>query len=968
MAVKPTVQPNLLRRLYFRDTSFVELMNKRVYNVLLIACKYDLFAIEEDGRIDEQIFNEYVALNLRYPPRFTHCSTSEEAKSKLSSENFELILNMRPETGLQIESFLQERALRIPHYCLNKPEAEYVAPSEDIPHFVWSGNTDLLLAIIKMVEDRMNAKEDMASAGVQILVVLENDADEYSVSLPILYNSIFEQSRAFKLEALNEHQQMLRMRGRPKVILTKTAREALLWCKKYSEHLLGFIGNQALLEPEIALLNEFNKIDPYLPILLTHRGDSQKTSFEKELSAFIGNELGFGDLIFKNPDNNDTVLKVSTLKDLQYNLDKVPDASLAYHIQRNDISKWLFSRAMFPLAEFLKGFDYADCSNPETAREIILDAIVQYRKIKNQGIVADFRRDRFDKYSNFARLGQGSMGGKGRGLAFLDALIKRHPEFITYDQVTVAIPRTVVLCTDIFDEFMESNHLYTLALSDAPDEEILKAFTQARLPRRLIADFVSFYEAIEKPIAIRSSSLLEDSHYQPFAGVYSTYMIPNIRENRKATLTLLATAIKSVYASVYYKDSKTYMRATSNVIDQEKMAIVIQEVCGSAHENRYYPTFSGVARSINFYPIGKEEAKDGVANVALGLGKYIVDGGITLRFSPKHPHNILQLSSPDMALRETQATFLALDLNNRSIASTNDACNLSRHPIRQADQDYELWYLASTYDWGDQLLRDGYHEGGRKIISFANILQHGQFPLADILQKTLEIGQREMGLPVEIEFAANLGDRNNLIKDFQLLQIRPIVENREEIPVDLSSVDPRSTLIYATEALGNGAIEGVHDLIYVRPEAFDPSHNIEIAECISQINTSLMEAHRPYVLIGPGRWGSNDPWLGIPVKWPQIAGAKLIVEAGLTHYRVEPSQGTHFFQNLTSLRVAYLTINPYIGEGFYDVEFLNQLNSQWENLYIRHIRFEQALCLLVDGKKNLAVVSTKLPDTIKNTL
>lgn len=960
MNVTHNAQPNLLRRLYFKDTSFVELMNKRIYNVLLIAGKYDLFAIEEDGRIDEQIFNEYVALNLRYPPRFMHCTSVEEATGKLSYQNFELILNMRPETGPALEHFLQEKNLTIPHFYLIKPDSPRI---EDEPNqFVWTGNTDLLLAIIKMVEDRMNVEEDTKSTGVQSLVILENEPDEYSALLPRLYNSIFEQSKAFKSEALNEHQQMLRMRGRPKVVLTRNSHEALQWCKEHPHNLLGFIGNADLIgiQSGKTIIDTLRQRDPYLPVYITYKGDYLKKSFQKELNTFISDELGFGDLIFKDPVSGERVLSVSSLKDLQYNLDKIPDESLIFHIRRNDISKWLYSRAMFPLAEFLKSFDYTDAVSPDTARQIIEDAIVQYRKIKNQGIVAEFKRDRFDKYSNFARVGQGSMGGKGRGLAFLDALIKRNPEFIAYDQVIIAIPKTVVLCTDIFDEFMESNNLYQVALSDSSDQDILDAFINARLPRRLVADFVCFFDAIEKPIAVRSSSLLEDSHYQPFAGVYSTYMIPNLRDDKKTTLSLLATAIKSVYASVYYKDSKTYMSATSNVIDHEKMAIVIQEVCGDEHENRFYPTFSGVARSINFYPIGNESAEDGVANVALGLGKYIVDGGITLRFSPKHPHNILQMSSLDISLRETQTKFYALDLNNRSIASTDDACNLSKHFIKQAETDDELWYLASTFDPIDQLLRDGCHEGGRKIISFANILQHESFPLAEILCNALHIGEHEMGLPVEIEFAANLGNRHKSIKEFQLLQIRPIVENREEIPIDLKSIDPKETIIYATDALGNGAINGVFDLIYVRPEAFNPIHNSDIAEQISILNSQLISEHRPYVLIGPGRWGSSDPWLGIPVKWAQIAGAKMIVEAGLTNYRIEPSQGTHFFQNLTSLRVSYLTINSYIGEGYYDVDALNATPAYWENDYIRLIRFEKELCLLVDGKKNLAVVSTNL--------
>lgn len=965
MSIPTNINPNLLKRLYFKDTSFVELMTNRIYNVLLIAGKYDFFAIEEDGRIDEQIFNEYVSLNLRYPPRFTHCATLEAARDHLREQNYELILNMCPETGPALDRLLQAKGTILPHYYLiPKDQADAALNIEAERTFIWSGNTDLLLAIIKLVEDRMNVEEDTRTAGVQSLLIIEDQPEKYSILLPILYNSIFEQSKAFKTEALNEHQQMLRMRGRPKVILVQTASQALEWIEQHSENILGIIASDLLVPsalPNIRTLAahplHHEKNRPDFPLFITKTAEIQTKLFHKQLQSFIREELGFGDLLFKDPQTGACVASISSLKDLQYNLQNIPDESLLHHLRRNDLSKWLYSRAMFPLAEFLRRINYTDRMPAQEARDIILDAIVQYRKIKNQGVVAEFQRNRFDKYSNFARIGQGSMGGKGRGLAFLDALIKRHPEFVAHDQVVISIPKTVVLCTDVFDEFMESNKLYSIALSDADDQTILTAFTQARLPRSLMADFLSFYQAVEKPFAVRSSSLLEDSHYQPFAGVYSTYMIPNIRDDKRATLALLAAAIKSVYASVYYKDSKTYMAATSNVIDHEKMAIVIQEVCGDAHENRFYPTFSGVARSINFYPIGNEKATDGVANVALGLGKYIVDGGVSLRFSPKHPHNILQMSSLDISLKETQTKFYALDTNTRSIASTDDACNLSTHYVKQAEADEELWYLASTYDPTDQLLRDGCHEGGRKIISFANILQHGSFPLSEILADTLSIGEREMGLPVEIEFAANLGSRNKRIKDFQLLQIRPIVENREELPIDITEIDPKTTLIYALDALGNGVIPDVFDLVYVRPESFDPSKNQDIADQISELNRSLMAEHRPYVLIGPGRWGSADPWLGIPVKWSQIAGAKMIVESGLTHYRIEPSQGTHFFQNLTSLRVAYLTIQPYIGEGHYAIDSLNQMPAHWENDYIRHIRFDRALCLMVDGKKNRALVS-----------
>ena len=647
------------------------------------------------------------------------------------------------------------------------------------------------------------------------------------------------------------------------------------------------------------------------------------------------------------------------LKELQNVVFSIPAESFLYHISRNHISRWLYSRAIFPVAEFLKQITWESLKDIDAHREIIFEAIVKYRKMKNQGVVAVFQRDRFDRYSNFARIGDGSLGGKGRGLAFIDNMVKRHAEFDEFENAQVVIPKTVVLCTDIFDEFMDTNNLYQLALSDASDDEILRHFLRAKLPDRLVEDFFAFFDVVKSPIAIRSSSLLEDSHYQPFAGIYSTYMIPYLSDKYEM-LRMLSDAIKGVYASVYYKDSKAYMQATSNVIDQEKMAVILQEVVGTQYGDRYYPSISGVARSVNYYPINDEQAEEGTVSLALGLGKYIVDGGLTLRVCPYHPDKVLQTSEMEMALRETQTRFYALDLKNMGQNfSLDDGFNLLKIPVKEAEADGSLNYIASTYDPYDMVIRDGIYPGGRKVITFANILQHDVFPLPRILQLVQKYGQGEMRRPVEIEFAVNFNakEKNGT---FYLLQIRPMVDMKADLAEDLNLIPSEQILLRSENALGQGVMDDIQDVIYVKTDGYSASNNQLIAYDIEKLNRRFLDEGKHYVLVGPGRWGSSDTWLGIPVKWPNISAARVIVEAGLTNYRVDPSQGTHFFQNLTSFGVGYFTINAYINDGIYNQELLNSMPAVEETKFLRWVHFDKPLTVKMNGKKKVGVV--QLPD------
>ena len=977
--------PNL-KDLVFRDTPFANLMNKRIYNVLLIATKYDSFMLEDDGRVDEQIFNEYTSLSLRYPPRFTQVTTEEEALNELKNRNFELIICMPNMDNRVIFAAASEIKVHYPNIPIvvltpfSKEVSKRIA-NEDLSAidyvFSWLGNSELLLAIIKLIEDKMNAPDDTASVGVQIILLVEDSIRFYSSALPHLYKFVLEQSQMFAKEALNDHQRTLRMRGRPKIKLARNYEEAVRIFDQYRDNMLGIISDMSFMHNGVKDPYAGYKFGQYvrktgliIPFVLESSEasnhvyakelnasfiDKNSKSYPQDLKKKIMQRFGFGDFVILNPHTKEEIMRIKDLKDLQKKVFQIPDDSLVYHLSRNHFSRFFYSRAMFPPAEVLKHVDVSDYKDMDEARKLIFDLIVQYRRMKNTGVVAVYQKDRFDEYSNFARIGDGSLGGKGRGLAFIGAMVKRYPK-LESDNFAVNIPKTVVICTDIFDEFMETNELYPVALGDADDETILRYFLRASLPSRLIEDLMAFFDVVKSPIAVRSSSLLEDSHYQPFAGIYSTYMVPKIEE-KYDMLRTVSDAIKAVYASVFYKDSKAYMTATSNLIDQEKMAIVLQEVVGSRYNDHFYPTMSGVARSLNFYPIGNEKAEDGIANIALGLGKYIVDGGQTLRFSPRHPHSILQMSTMDFALRETQTRFYALDLKNMAEAfSVDDAFNLVKLGLKDADAEGSLKYIVSTYDPYDQIIRDGYYPGGRKILSFVNILQHDVFPLADTLDQILRIGQQEMGRPVEIEFAVNMDPSDHTRATFYLLQIRPIVDNKEIMDEDLSLVKNEETILSSTSVLGHGIVGDVQDIIYVKTGAFNSSNNQLIAYEIEKMNRSFTDQEKGYVLVGPGRWGSSDSWLGIPVKWPHISNARVIVECGLENYRVDPSQGTHFFQNLTSFGVGYFTVNPFKGDGWFDEAFLNAQPAVEETEYLRHVRFDAPITIKMDGKKSLGVV------------
>lgn len=976
-----------LSRMYLKDTAFQHLMQRRIFNVLLIASPYDAFMMEEDGRVEEQLYNEYVSLNLSSPPRVTRVSNFTEALGAMKQKSFDLVLVMPAgDISLATEGcrevkdsypdvptvlltpFSKEVTRRIEHEDLSG--VDYV--------FSWLGNMDLLLAIIKLLEDRLN-QQDITQVGVQMIMLVEDSVRFYSSILPHVYKFLLKQSRNFSTEALNQHEQMLRMRGRPKVMLARTYEEAVDLYQRYGKNMLGVISDVSFMrngqkdsKAGLRLARALREADPSLPIIIessenVNRGpatelgavfvdkNSKKLSVDLE-DAIMGN-FGFGDFVIRNPRTGEEIMRITNLKDMQKRVWDIPAESLLWHASTNDISRWFYSRALFPIADVIRRHRFASLEEVPAARQLFFDLIVKYRKMKNRGVVAVFDKDRFDHYSNFARIGQGSLGGKGRGLAFVDSIIKKNPICDNFQGLTISIPRTVVLCTDLFDEFMATNKLYPLALNpDTPDDEILAAFLRGRLSDKLREDLLALFEVLDRPMAVRSSSLLEDSHYQPFAGIYSTYMVP-YTPDKELRLQLLVQAIKGVYASVFYRDSKAYMSATSNVIDQEKMAVIIQEVVGDDHGDWYFPSFSGVGRSLNYYPLGDEAPEDGVAEVAVGLGKYIVDGGRGLRFSPLHPEHVLQTSTLENALRDTQTNLLALKRDTAAegnTPSTDDGYNLARLSVQQFAGTGALKWTVSTYNAQDGYINDCDLGRGRRVVTFANILRDKALPLAPAINFMLTQGQAAMQRPIEIEFAGNILPKETpegIKGHLYWLQIRPIIDKKQLVADNVFDHTDEELIVRSSTALGHGMVENVTTVVYVRPENFNPLRNREIPPLLDRLNREFTARGEGYVLIGMGRWGSSDPSLGIPVKWPEISGARVIVETSLPGYRIEPSQGTHFFQNLTSFGVGYFTVDPAAGLGHIDLDFLNAQPAEYEDEFLRIVRFPAPLRIAINGRQ-----------------
>lgn len=978
---------------FYVDIDFSSLMQERIRRIMLVCSSYDQFTLEEDGHIESQIVREYSELSLSNPPAFVHVSSGAEALERLQSgEQIDLIISMFNIGEMDVFTLSQHiRRARpgIPFILLSSFSREVSRRVEEADTsaidylFSWQGNADLLLAIIKMLEDRKNARQDILGTGVQAILLVEDNIRFYSAYLPALYRMIIRQSKEFVREALNEQQRILRRRARPKILFARSYNEAARYYELYRDNLLGIISDVSFRRSEssgeidtragLEFCRHVLSDRPTMPIVLQstdpgHRHDADEMGVDfihknskhllSELADLIDRRIAFGDFVFYDPQSGEEIARVHDLGQMQAVLERIPADIMTYYTARDMLSKWLYARGIFSLAHMLRAMTNSMFENPDEMRTFILRAIKGYRRQMGQGVVAEFVPETYNQFISFARSGSGSLGGKARGLAFIGNMLEEHKLYDRWDGVRITIPRTLVLTTDHFDRFIAENGLQYLQSEDMDDADILSEFSGSRLPDKAVEDLRVFLRNVRRPLAVRSSSKLEDSHFQPFAGIYSTYMVPHV-DNEDQMLRMLGKAIKGVYASVYYRASRAYIEASANTLADEKMAVVIQEICGTEDNGYYFPTLSGVARSLNFYPIGDERPEDGIANIAFGLGKLVVEGGITLRFSPAYPKHALQLSTPELMLRDTQRVMYALSLDpSRLRTSTDDAVNLTRFEIPKAAHFRNMKYAASTWDALNQSVSDSPNEKGRKLITFAHILKYDTFPLAEILRELLQIGAEEMKAPVEIEFAVNMDVPYGHEKIFNFLQIRPIAEAAQRDRLDWSSPEaqPQGAILYAESALGLGRIEGLRDVIYVKPGAFKRAETTQMAAEIDALNTEMKREGLNYVLIGPGRWGSSDPWLGIPVKWPQISEARVIAECGLEDFRVDPSQGTHFFQNLTSFGVGYLTLNPPTGEGIFDASLLDALPAVAETTYFRRVAFPTDLFVFVDGQNNRGIV------------
>ncbi len=970
----------------FKEVAFDKLMQNRINKVLIVCSNYDYYMLEEDGRIDERIFNEYTALNLRYPPSFLHANSAKRAIKMLNSDKIDLVITWLDignykafDTSKEIkEAFPDVPIAAISHYSseLRKKLNEENTGVIDFV-FHWSGNADIFLAIIKLTEDRMNAEKDINEIGVKAILLVEDSLRFYSRYLPVIYKIILKQTHSFMSEGLNEHRGMMLMRGRPKILLATNFEDGMSLFEKYKHNLLGVISDVNYFKdgkrnPEAGFLflKYIRGFQRYFPFLIqsSNSKNEKRTielkgkflykhseTLEEDIKKYITKYFSFGDFEFWDPEQMKVLATVKDLTCFQSALETVTTDAIMYHAKRSEYSKWLKSRVLFPLANLFSNVEYDEFDDAEQIRTFLINAIKVYRIYRSRGVISKFNKDKYDEYLGFSRIGDGALGGKGRGLAFIDSFLKRNKLCKKYKNVNITIPRTVVLSTEVFDEFIETNELIRFVAKNNDDDKILEKFISKKLPQWVLDDIKAFLKVTKSPIAVRSSSVLEDSHYQPFAGVFATFMLPNTEKEKM--LEMVSNAVKSVIASSFFKSSKSYLKTTSHSIEEGKMAVILQEVTGKQYDDVYYPNISGVARSINFYPIGNEKPNEGIANIALGLGEIIVGGGRTLRFSPYHPKKILQLSSPDSTQRDTQQYFYGLDMNPDSYkVSTSEAVNKKKITIRNAKNHTSLKFVASTYDLQNNIIKPGVLHDGIRVISFDNILKYNTFPLPEILQDLLRIGQREMRSPIEMEFAVNLDVPTGENKEFSFLQIRPIIESFETVSNLPENIDTSDTIIYSESALGNGKYEDIYDFIYVKPETFNPANTLEIAKAVEEMNTKFSELGKQYILVGPGRWGSSDPWLGIPVVWSQISAAKIIVESGLNNFRIDPSQGTHFFQNLTSFKVGYLTINPFINDGFFDLDYLNKEEAVCESTYLRHIQFKKPLSVIIEGKTNRAVI------------
>ena len=989
-----TVEPVILKEL--KGTDYQSLIKFRIRKILMICSNYDAFILEEDGQIESQIYREYIDLNISNPPQFVWVQTSAQAREVLNTVvGIDMVICMYNVGDKEIFSLakeLKEEGRSLPFVLLTHFSKEVyrrlaLMDTSAIDYmFSWHGNADLIVAIIKLFEDLKNADDDILNVGVQAILLVEDSVRYYSTYLPEIYKMILKQSNEFMKETLNIQQRKFRKRSRPKILLATNLDDAMAMYSKYKSNLLGVISDVGFtvhkgdrpedekLDAGLDLVNHIRQDNPTMPILLQSSQDSISEVAERlgvgflrkysktlmiQLSEYIRDEFGFGEFVFRDADRHEYG-SASNLKELEYMMRNVPDNVLLYNTSKNMFSKWFLARGLFTLGSKFRNVKLSHFDNVQQMREYISQQIHDYHALTGRGVIAHFDTESYGRHIWFARMGEGSIGGKARGLAFLNSLVYRNKLSDKYEGVKISIPRTVVIATDYFDQFILENDLQYVIDSDISDEEILSEFVAARLPEKLVEQLRVYVNTARSPFAVRSSSKLEDSSYQPFAGVYSTYMVPLV-ENRDQMLRMLGKAIKSVYASVFYSGSRTYIQTTGNLLSEEKMAVVVQSICGSEHDGLYYPMMSGVARSVNFYPIGSEKPEEGIVNLAFGLGKTVVDGGNTLRFSPRFPKKILQLSDPKLALRDTQKLMFALDLRPGAFKiSCNDGVNLANPQVAQVLSSFphpEL--VASTFSMENNRMVPGISATGPRIVSFDTILKYGRYPVAQILSDVLEICRNALMCDIEVEFAVDVKSTSSgqeLV--MKLLQVRPVAEFGDDRGVSLEKAEEMigNKFIRSTKALGSGFFDGMKYILCVPSQSFDSARTREMAAEVARLNNELKAEGANYLLLGPGRWGSSDPWLGIPVIWSDISEAKMIVETAIPGYRIEPSQGTHFFQNITSLGVGYLTIDTVYGDGTIDEEAISSLECVHDGEFVKLYKAPENMTGFIDRKTNTAIV------------
>jgi CheY-like chemotaxis protein len=985
MFLTPTTEPLLDAEA--RLEGFDNLMPFKVQNILLVSSLYDSFILREDGRLNELLIDESLELNLQQIPGITHVSSCAEALELARSQpRFNLIvtnLTVGDMSAAQLAGEVKRAGLDVPVVVLAYDYREvknFVIrnPVTDIERiFLWQGNARILIAIVKYIEDKRNVLHDTRAMGVPVLLVVEDNIRYYSSFLPVIYTELIKQSRRVIQEGINVAHKLVRMQARPRILLSSNFEEAAELVQQYRDYIFGLVSDvefpwEGKLNPEAGfeLARVMRSLVPDVPVVLQtsrteFRPRAQAAGYSflrkrsptllKDLRRILTEHFGFGDFVFRLPDLSE-VARAKDLNELEEQLQTVPAESLTYHAQSNHFSHWLMARTEFALAAKLRPRKVSDFTGPEHLRSDLIESINDYRREQSELVIGDFNAETFKpSASHFLRIGAGSLGGKARGLAFVRHLLRKSRITHRFPGVRIAVPPALVLASDNFDQFMTENNLLDFALQCEDDAEVLQRFLAASLSQELQEALKVFLAEVDYPLAVRSSSLLEDSQYQPFTGVYETFMLGNQSPDPIIRAAELIDAIKRVYASTFSRHAKAYVRATPYRLEEEKMAVIVQQLVGTSHGQRFYPDFSGVVRSHNFYPVPPMTFADGVAAVALGLGRAVVDGGKCLTFCPRYPQNLLQFSSVEDILNNTQTEFWALSLNG-ALEGRSGHLHEVRFGLDAAEADGTLPPVGSTYSRDNQAVYDGVSRPGVRIVSFAPMLKHNLFPLPAILEILVKAGEDALGIPVEIEFAVRVPRQSGESAEFGFLQVRPLTLSRDHQDLTIGNVDPQQLLCKSNKVLGNGRIENLYDIVVVDSQRFERSRSQEVGKAVAHFNGMLNSENRPYLLIGVGRWGSNDPWLGIPVEWDEISGARVIVEAGFHDFRVTPSQGSHFFQNLTAFQVGYFTVNPDAREGSIDWEWLNRQPAVDEDGCVRHLRFCSPMRVVMNSRTSQGII------------